>query len=86
MQAVTEIMTRNFRERRFRPPERDDIIIDLAAGRQFDKINRAFSPVSQRLDPGTRTVAESALDIFEIVEGALPLEQPESFRRLVGER
>src|SRR5437870_1634964 len=46
-----------------RPPERDDVVVDLLLAGNLDEEHAAVAPVADRLDPQARTLLVMGLEI-----------------------
>src|ERR1700723_2505469 len=54
LQAIAEAQAGNRRHRLVWDPHGDDVVFCLVVGWQLDELDRAFTPVAQRLDPQAR--------------------------------
>src|SRR6476620_2599477 len=68
-----------------RHPHRDDVVVDLIVGQDFDELHGALAPAAFRLDPEARAaVIEDA--VLVMIEIAVALQETEAARIVVGER
>src|SRR6185503_14937246 len=85
MQAIGEIVFALGLERVLRPPEGDDVVVDLLLGRYLDEHDVALAPVADRLDPQGRTLLEMRFEIVIREVVALALDKAEAARIDVAE-
>src|SRR5258707_15582376 len=84
MQTVTKIDAVLGLNRLGRAPIRYDIIVNLVVGGDLDEVDRARIPIAEWLDPNRRPLLVG--DAIEImIEVAVPLQQAETARMIVGE-
>ena len=56
-------------QRIVRPPERDDVVVDLAVAGDFHQLDDALAPVADRLDPERRALFVMRLQVLVVGEG-----------------
>src|SRR5690606_16897609 len=85
VQAVVEEIFRLGAERAARSPEGDDIVVDLALGRDLDQEDLALAPIPDRLYPQARPLFVTRLEILVAGEAPLALHEAEAARVVIDE-
>src|ERR1700716_1611732 len=66
------------------PPKAGDVVVDFFLGWNFNQVNRALAPVSDRLGPQAWPLFEIRLDILICKKILLPLHHAETARVEIG--
>src|SRR6185436_10097569 len=76
--AINEGSRRALRQEIRRPPEHDDIVVDLQPRGYLVKFDPAAAPIADWLDPQARAALIFRFEVEEIRILAAPLHQPEA--------
>src|SRR3569833_33485 len=72
-------------QRSLRSPEAGNIVVDLFPRRNFNQLNRALPPISDRFGPKTRPLFELGFQVLIRIKVLLPLHQAVTARIEIGE-
>src|SRR5215472_12163314 len=67
-------------QRLLRPPECDDVVVNLLLGRDLDQLHGAVAPIADRLDPQARALLVARLEILIGPKIVLALQESEAAR------
>src|SRR5579872_2017689 len=66
------------------PPERDDVVVDLAVAGYLHQLDNALTPIADRFHPQRRALFVMRLQVLVVAELARALQQAEATRAAVG--